>query len=376
MPFFQNNFKSVVENTKEYTEVLLPQNPQLFEYDQPFVTECQETIDNLKITYHTYGKYIAGKSKVVWACHALTGNSDVYDWWSGIFGENSLFNPAEYYIVCANVVGSCYGTTGPATVDKEGRPLLNQFPFITTRDMANAHELLREKLGVTSIYALIGASLGGQQALEWSIKNPELIENLILIATNARHSAFGIAFNESQRLAIYSDSTYGKGSIDDAKEGLKVARSIAMLSYRSYSGYGLTQTNAGNDTLDGFLASSYQAYQGKKLADRFNAYSYITLSKAMDSHNVGRNRESVESALATIKAKTLVVGIDSDNLFPVSEQKYLKESIHSAKFATISSDFGHDGFLVENEQLVTIISDFLFNQFKKHSPTTFKRLTN
>lgn len=376
MPFFQNNFKSVVGNTKEYLEVSLPQNPQLFEYNQPFITEGKETIDDLKITYHTYGRYIAGKTKVVWACHALTGNSDVYDWWSGIFGENSLFNPDEYYIVCANVIGSCYGTTGPDALDKEGKPFLNRFPFITTRDMANAHELLRKKLGITSIYTLIGASLGGQQALEWSIKNPELIENLILIATNARHSAFGIAFNESQRLAIYSDSTYAKGSIEDAKEGLKVARSIAMLSYRSYAGYGLTQTNAGNDTLDGFLASSYQAYQGKKLADRFNAYSYITLSKAMDSHNVGRNKESIESALATIKAKTLVVGIDSDNLFPVSEQKYLKESIHSAKFATISSDFGHDGFLVENEQLVTIISDFLFNQFKKYSPTTFKRLTN
>lgn len=376
MPFFQKNFKPIVKNTIELSEIPLPANPQLFEYPDTFITESNECINNLKITYHTYGRYIAGKTKVVWACHALTGNSDIYEWWGGIFGKNSLFNPDEYYIVCANVIGSCYGTSGPDSLDDHGNLLLNRFPFITTRDMANAHELLREKLGVRSIHTLIGASLGGQQAMEWSIINPDIIENLILIATNARHSAFGIAFNESQRLAIYSDATFGKGTIDDAKDGLKVARSIAMLSYRSYAGYGLTQTNSGNDTLDDFLASSYQAYQGKKLADRFNAYSYITLSKAMDSHNVGRNRESIESALSKIKAKTLVVGIDSDNLFPVSEQKFLKELIPSAKFATISSDFGHDGFLVENEQLVTIISDFLFNQFKKHLPTTFKRLTN
>ena len=348
-------------------------NPKIFESHSDFITENQKKIQSLKIAYHTYGNYIPGKSKVVWACHALTGNSDVFDWWSGIFGEKALFNPNEYFIVCANVIGSSYGSSSASTLDENGDVYLNNFPLVTPRDMAKAHSLLKDFLEIDSIYTLIGASLGGQQAVEWAILEPQLIENLILIATNARHSAFGIAFNESQRLAIYGDPTYGNGSIDDAKYGLSVARSIAMISYRSYEGYGKTQTNEGNETIDDFRASSYQSYQGKKLADRFNAYSYITLSKAMDSHNVGRGRESIEKALSEIQSNTLVIGIDSDYLFPISEQVFLKENISSAKLGTITSDFGHDGFLVENEQLLSLINDFLFNDFKKHSPTIFKR---
>jgi len=332
---------------------------KVLETKSVFTTESGSEIPNLKIAYHTYGEFIAGKSKVVWACHALTGNSDVFDWWAGIFGEKALFNPKEYFIVCANVVGSSYGSTSSDSLDLEGDLYLNNFPLVTPRDMAKAHIVLREHLGINEIFTLIGASLGGQQAVEWSILENDKVENLILVATNARHSAFGIAFNESQRLAIYGDTTYGNGSIDDAKNGLAVARSIAMISYRSYEGYVKTQTDDTNEKINDFRASSYQAYQGLKLANRFNAYSYVTLSKAMDSHNVGRGRGSIEKALKNVKAKTLVIGIDSDYLFPVSEQKFLNEHIENSKFETISSDFGHDGFLVENEQLLKIIHNFL-----------------
>ncbi len=341
------------------SSVIFDSNPKVFEYNSSFQTEGNQTIHNLQIAYHTYGNYIPNVSKVVWACHALTGNSDVYDWWAGVFGENALFNPNEYFIVCANVIGSSYGSSSSSSLDENGKLYLNNFPLVTPRDMAYAHSLLKNHLGITSIYTLIGASLGGQQAVEWSILEPSIFENLILIATNARHSAFGIAFNESQRLAIYGDPTYGNGSIDDAKYGLSVARSIAMISYRSYEGYVKTQTNEGDETVDNFRASSYQSYQGQKLANRFNAYSYITLCKAMDSHNVGRGRGSIEKALSGISAKTLVIGIDSDYLFPLVEQVYLKENIQGAQLATISSDFGHDGFLVENEQLLKIIGGFI-----------------
>ncbi len=372
----QTNFRTSVQKSNFTFEPAFSSGSHTYEVPIPFVTEQNEEISNLKIAFHTYGQYVKGKSKVIWACHALTGNSDVFDWWSGIFGENALFNPEEHFIVCANVIGSCYGTTGAGSEDQNGQLYLSNFPFITPRDMARGHELLRKHIGIETIHTLIGASLGGQQALEWSIEQPEVIENLILIATNARHSAYGIAFNESQRLAIIGDPTYGQGSIDDAKNGLQVARSIAMLSYRSYSGYGKTQTDQDSEKTDGFLASSYQSYQGKKLADRFNAYSYITLSKAMDSHNVGRGRESIEAALSKIKANTLVVGIDSDNLFPVSEQEFLKQAIPNAKFASISSDFGHDGFLVQNDQLIDIISEFLHNGFRKYLPTTFRKSIN
>jgi homoserine O-acetyltransferase/O-succinyltransferase len=376
MSFNKNNFITKKIDSLVSNEVIDSMNPKYYVHDSSFVTEGQEEIKNLNITYHTYGTFDPDKSKVIWVCHALTGNSDVFEWWEGLFGEDQLFNPKDYFIVCANVLGSSYGTTGPSSSSGDGSLYLYDFPLITPRDMARAHEILRVYLGVTSIETLIGASLGGQQALEWSIEQTDIIENLILIATNARHSAYGIAFNESQRLAIYGDPTYGKGFVDDAKNGLAVARSIAMISYRSYMGYEKTQTNEGYETVDHFKASSYQSYQGEKLANRFNAYSYITLSKAMDSHNVGRGRASIEEALGKITARTLVVGIDSDGLFPVSEQLFLKKHIPSSEFVTISSDFGHDGFLVENGKLNKIISDFLFNQFKKHLPTTFKKIAN
>lgn len=342
---------------------------------QAFKLESGEIIENLQIAYHTFGTFDPSKNNVVWVTHALTANSDVFDWWNGVFGENDLFNPSEHFIVCANILGSHYGTSGPLNTFKNEEPLLDYFPFVTTRDMARAHDLLREHLGIEKINLLVGASLGGQQALEWTIEQNNRIENLILIATNARHSAFGIAFNETQRLALFADQTFGNGNVDGGRNGLISARAIAMLSYRSYDGYAKTQTNPGNHTTDNFLAASYQHYQGEKLAKRFNAYSYLILSKAMDAHNVGRKRPSVEIALQQIKARTLVIGIESDLLFPISEQAYLSEWIPNAFFGKIDSVFGHDGFLVENTQLTSLISDFLYNDFKGNRPTIFKTTT-
>ena len=194
---------------------------------------------------------------------------------------------------------------------------------------------------------------------------------MILIATNARHSAYGIAFNESQRLAIYSDDTYGKGGIEGGKKGLKTARSLALLSYRSYEIYDRAQTDQ-EYRVDDFKAASYQRYQGEKLANRFNAYSYVALSKMMDSHNVGRGRDSIEGALNQISAKTLVVGITSDCLFPTREQRYISSHIRYSEYAEITSYYGHDGFLIETEKLTELINDFLHNGFKKNRPTVFK----
>lgn len=347
---------------------------KLYNHPSAFSLESGESLDSLQIAYHTYGNLNESKNNVIWVCHALTANSDVFDWWSGVFGENDLFNPKDHFIVCANIIGSCYGTSGPLNTEKNGELTLDKFPFVTTRDLAKAHDVLRIHLGLEKINLLIGASLGGQQALEWSIDQPTIIENLILIATNARHSAYGIAFNETQRLAIFADQTFGNGNADGGRHGLITARAIAMLSYRSYNGYAKTQTNPGNHTTDDFLAASYQRYQGEKLANRFNAYSYLTLSKAMDAHNVGRKRASVEIALQQIRANTLVIGIESDLLFPIQEQEHLSEWIPNAQFGKIDSDFGHDGFLVENKQLTDLIKDFLYNDFKQNRPTVFKTI--
>lgn len=332
----------------------------------PFRLESGELIENLKIGFHVYGKLNPARDNVVWVCHALTANSDVFSWWDGLFGETKRFNPNDHFIVCVNSLGSCYGTSGPNVPGINKRPPLDEFPFVTTRDMARINEELRLVLGIEKIALLVGASLGGQQALEWAVESPDVHERLVLIATNARHSAYGIAFNESQRLAIFSDPTYGNGQIHGGRQGLIAARSIAMLSYRTYDSYVKTQTNPGNHVVQSFLASGYQEYQGKKLADRFCAYSYVTLSRAMDAHNVGRKRESIESALASVTAKTLVIGIQSDQLFPVNEQRFLAKHIHNASYTEINSEFGHDGFLIETEQLEKILDAFLSNQSPEH----------
>ena len=326
----------------------------------PFLLENGQSLPAIDIAYHTWGECAPDDSNVIWVCHALTGNSDVMDWWAGLFGPGCLFDPERYFIVCPNNLGSCYGTAGPLSVNPAtGTPYYHDFPAIAIRDMANAHELLRQHLGIRNIHLLIGGSQGGQQALEWAIQKPELIENLALLATNAVHSPWGIAFNESQRLAIATDPSWPRHAPDAGLEGMKTARSIALLSYRHYHTYGRSQHTTDNGQTDHFPAASYQRYQGEKLARRFNAFSYWTLSKAMDSHNVGRGRASVETALASVQARTMVVSISSDLLFPPEEQEFLARHIPGAVYASIDSHYGHDGFLTETAALGRLLGAFM-----------------
>ncbi|MEM7104391.1 MAG: homoserine O-acetyltransferase [Bacteroidota bacterium] len=335
--------------------------PQILELEGDFNTELGGVIPDCKIRYQTWGELNAQKSNVVWVCHALTGNTDIVDWWGGLFGQDQCFSPDRYFIVCANVLGSCYGSTGP--VDCTQAIKFHEFPEVTIRDMVKAHIQLRKHLGIAEIQTLIGGSLGGQQALEWAIQEPQRVKNLIAISTNAAHSPWGIAFNESQRMAIRNDPTWEENTINAGINGLKVARSIALLSYRSYDKYGLSQfENDHNKTTD-FRSSSYQVYQGEKLAGRFNAFSYYRLSQAMDSHNVSRGRGDMTKVLSTIKARTLVIGISSDLLFPPAEQIFLASNIPNAMYEEVESDFGHDGFLTESDKLDKIIRSFLADQY-------------
>lgn len=336
---------------------------ETFTYSKTIITESGQKLHGIQVGYHTFGKMNKDRDNVVWVCHALTANSDVMDWWAGLFGENDLFNPDEHYIVCANILTSPYGTTNPLSINPlTGRGYYLSFPQITIRDMVKAHQLLAEHLGIDKINVLIGGSLGGQQAMEWAIIEPNKIDNLILIATNAKHSPWGIAFNESQRLAITTDRTFYANQPDGGSKGLKAARSMALLSYRGYEAYCSTQLDKDNERLDDYKASSYQNYQGEKLVKRFNAYSYWYLSKAMDSHNVGRGRGSAELALSTIKAKTLVIGITSDFLFPTNEQKFLAQHIPGASYSEFDSPYAHDSFLIETEILTKTIASFLGEQ--------------
>lgn len=340
-----------------------PQNMEkhdhTFHYNQPFELDAGGSLAGFQLKYTTLGKLNHDRSNIVWVCHALTGSSDFTDWWGDLFREGSVFDPRQYFIICANMLGGCYGSTGPLSLDPAtGKPFFHSFPALTNRDTVRAFDLLRQELRIEKIHTLLGGSLGGQQVVEWAIQQPEVFDHILPIACNAFHSPWGIAFNEAQRLAIEADSTWKENDERAGTEGLKAARAIGMISYRHYDTFNQTQAEKTNDKLEEFRAATYQRYQGQKLVNRFNAFSYWTLSKMMDSHNVGRSRASVKEALSTIKARTLVISIDSDILFPPAEQKFLAEYIPHAQLKEITSLYGHDGFLVEFDQLDTILKHF------------------
>jgi homoserine O-acetyltransferase len=333
-------------------------NKHFFTYRQPLKLETGQTLSSVDVVYHTAGTLNADKSNVIWFCHALTANSDVMDWWSSLCGEGLTFDPSKHFIVCANILGSCYGSSGPLTINPaDGKPYYSRFPQVTIRDMVQAHIALRKHLNIGKINTLIGGSMGGYQAQEWALKEPEVIDQLVLLATSAHESAWGIAIHTAQRLAIETDTSWNELQPQAGARGLKTARAIGMLTYRNYEAFVKSQTDT-EHKLDNFKAASYIDYQGEKLVKRFNAYSYWILTKAMDSHNVARNRGTVQDALKNIHAKTLLIGISSDFLCPVAEQKFLATHIPHARFVEIDSPYGHDGFLIEGKQIGDAITSF------------------
>lgn len=335
----------------------------LYKSGKPFTLESGKTLQEWHLAYITYGSLNKAKDNVVWIFHALTANSDAAEWWPGLVGEGKLFDPKKYFIVCVNMPGSCYGSIGPLDKNPEtNEPYYHDFPFFTPRDMIRMYQPLKEQLGIEKIKIGIGGSMGGQQLLEWAIEEPDLFENIFPIATNARHSAWGIAFNAAQRMSIEADSTWKEKKPDAGIEGMKAARSIALISYRHYETYHASQSEHHIDKIENYKSESYQKYQGEKLGKRFNAFSYYFLSKGMDAHHVGRGRGSIENALHQIKAKTLAIGINTDILFPVSEQLFIGENVPEGNFTAIDSLYGHDGFLLEFEQIEHIITSFLLRE--------------
>ena len=339
---------------------------QTFRYNQPFTLESGKTLPGYHLAYTTYGSLNAAGDNAVWIFHALTANSQAEDWWPGLVGEEKLFDPNEYFVVCVNIPGSCYGSTGPLDINPEsGEPYYHDFPLFTTRDMIRAYKPLREALGIQRIFLGTGGSMGGQQLLEWAIEEPQLFEHIVPIAANAQHSSWGIAFNASQRWSITSDASWPEKKDTAGISGMKVARSIALLSYRGYETYVSAQQGFTNATealpVDEqiFKSESYQHYQGEKLGKRFNAFSYYFLTKAMDAHNVSRARGTMKEVLKSIQAKTLVIGIATDILFPPKEQEFLAEHIRGAELSVIDSLYGHDGFLLEYEKISQVIRSFI-----------------
>lgn len=336
---------------------------QTFTSNAPLTLENGSTLPSVTIAYHTFGHMNADKSNVVWVCHALTADSDVAGWWPDTVVPGRFLDPEKYFIVCANVLGSHYGTTGPLSINPStGEPWYGDFPVVTVRDMVRCHQLLARHLGISSVEMLIGSSLGGFQCMEWAIMEPSFPRSLALIATTPVSRPWAAAFNESQRMAIEADSSWGERSPDAAMAGLGTARSIALLSYRGREAYDLTQPDTPDRRPAGYPLArrvhSYQRHQGDKLCRRFNAYSYYRLSQAVDAHDVGQGRGGLKAALSTIKCPTLVVAISGDILFPPSDHRELVDFIPHTHYQLIDSIYGHDGFLIENVTLDRIITTF------------------
>jgi homoserine O-acetyltransferase len=343
----------------------------IFNYNKSFTLESGVTLPGYHLAYTTHGKLNKEKDNVVWIFHALTANSNPLEWWPGLVGDGKFFDPDKYFIICVNKPGSPYGSFSPLSNDpRTNQPYYHDFPVFSIRDMTRAYQALKENLGLRKILIGLGGSTGGMQLLEWAIEEPELFEHIVPIATNAVLSPWAIAFNASQRMAIEADTTWLEKRPDAGQKGLAAARSIALLSYRHYTGYDITQPRdkaymaLSKDVT--YAADNYQRYQGLKLVNRFNSVCYYRLSQSMDSHDVGRNRGGVEKALKKITAKTLVIGITSDVLYPISEQEYLQQTITGAELLTIASDFGHDGFLLEYEKIETALKSFIEERSSHH----------
>lgn len=334
---------------------------QLFVYDQPFLLEGGATLPGIEISYYTYGNLNADAGNVVWICHALTANADTAEWWPAVVGKNCVIDPEKYFIICANILGSCYGSSGPLSKDPvTSQPYFHSFPAITIRDMVNAHILLRAHLGIEKIHLLIGGSMGGYQAMEWAVMESDRIKQLFLLATSATESAWGIAVHTAQRLAITADTTWKQPASTAGKNGLIAARAIGMLSYRNYGIMVKTQSDTDAEKLDDYKADSYINYQGNKLADRFNAYSYWLLTKALDTHHIARGRGgNVDAVLQTMHQRTLIIGISSDILCPLTEQQHIAAQMPNATLVEIDSLYGHDGFLVEAEKISQSLTEWL-----------------
>ena len=329
----------------------------IYRNEDGFSFEAGGRVETLEVAYHTSPMEYKKGMKVIWICHALTADSNAGDWWADLVGPGKLFDTDKYFVVCGNMIGSCYGSSGPSSIDpKTGKPYFFTFPKVTVRDIVNGLDEVRRHIGIDKIDFLVGASIGGFQAFEWSVMHPEIIGRAVYIATTSRISPWASALEESQRMALEADQTFREcASLQGGRKGLECARSIAMISYRCDDGYNLKQPELSDDTLFADRACSYQRYQGAKLADRFDAYSYYYLACSVSSNNLGRGRGGETAALGTIKMKTDLIAIDSDILFPPHEMEKIAERMPNATYHVITSHFGHDGFLLETKQLEQII---------------------
>jgi homoserine O-acetyltransferase/O-succinyltransferase len=326
----------------------------------PFFLESGARLPAVRVAYRTWGTLDAHGGNAVLVCHALTGSADVDRWWGALLGPGRALDPEHDFVVCSNVLGGCYGTTGPTSLRPDGRPWAAAFPDVGVRDIVRVQAALVEALGVKRLRLVIGGSLGGMQVLEWALSFPERVQAIAPIAIAARHSAWAIAISETQRQAIAADPRWRGGHYaaeEPPAAGLAAARMVAMCSYRSRES--LEPRFGRERAADGrFAVESWLHHHGRALVDRFDANSYVALTRAMDTHDVGRGRGGWREALATVKAPALVLSIDSDVLYPPVEQEQLAAALPHARLVTLQSPHGHDAFLIEGEAVGELVRDF------------------
>jgi homoserine O-acetyltransferase len=325
------------------------------------VLESGAILPQVQVAYRTWGKLNPQGTNAVVICHALTGSADADDWWADLFGIGKTFDLSRDFVICSNVLGSCYGTTGATSIDPHtGQPYGANFPEITIRDMVQVQAELLQLLGVNKIKLVIGGSLGGMQVLEWAVMYPHLVEAIAPMAVSGRHSPWCIGLSEAQRQAIYTDPLWQDGNYDPQnppKAGLATARAIAMNTYRSWQSFhhkfGREQEPNGK-----FAMVNYLAHQGEKFVQRFDANTYVTLTKAMDHHDLAAHRGEYSEVLSKIQQPTLIVAINTDILYPPAEQEELAKFIPNSSLEWLISDHGHDAFLIDIEALNEMVVRF------------------
>jgi homoserine O-acetyltransferase/O-succinyltransferase len=337
------------------------------------------------LAYETWGTLNSAGDNAILLTHALTGSAHAYDvehpndpraaWWNPLIGPGRPFDTDRYFVICSNVLGGCYGSTGPASLDPAtGRPYGLRFPLVTIRDMVNAQRRLVEHLGVCQLAMVAGGSVGGQQALEWAVSYPELVRKVVVVAATAALTAQAVAFSEVGRQAIMADPRWRNGDYQPGQgpdAGLAIARMLAMITYQSEEAMELRFARrpaqrpdavapSGHAAFGGtFDVEGYLYHQGESLVQRFDANSYLYISRAMDLYDVSEGHTSLEAALRRIQSQALFIGIRSDFLFPAARVRELAEQVRqlggTARYVELDSPHGHDAFLKEWDQMTAAL---------------------
>ncbi len=352
---------------------------------QPFTFKSGQVIPGFTLRYETYGTLNATRDNAVLICHALSGDHHCAGWhspedrkpgwWNNLIGPGKAVDTRRSFVICANVLGGCQGSTGPSSTNPEtGRPYGTQFPFVTIHDMVRSQKLLLDHLGVAELQGVIGGSMGGMLALLFAIEYPRFTRRVLAMATTARESAQAIAFNEVGRQAIMQDPAWNRGDYPKdvgPRVGLAIARMMAHITYVSDASmdrkFGRRKKDTANNdayTFDvQFEVEGYLRHQGQSFINRFDANSYLYITRALDQFDLAQAYGSLEQAFAPVKAETLAVGFTSDWLFPPEQNRQLALALlragKRAGYAELSTDLGHDSFLLESEELYTLVRAFL-----------------